>query len=93
MELTDKELEAVRRALAWLRREYDCAYAIEEGVKGAEVAALTRAIKKLGGNPYPPPASRLLAGVDVLAILEGERNAEARQKAGRERIGFDLEGE
>ena len=93
--LTALEHRAVLNALEWLRGEYDCAYAIERGIKGAEVGALTRAIRKLGGDPYPKAAPSIMLG-GIIRQLEIERNAERRrQDAGEEiePVGIKRHGE
>jgi hypothetical protein len=69
--LTALEHRAVLNALEWLRGGYECAYAIERGIKGAEIGALTRAIRKLGGDPYPKPSP--VATLGDLAELMPER--------------------
>jgi hypothetical protein len=87
--LTALEHRAVINALEWLRGEYDCAYAIERGIKGAEIGALTRAIRKLGGDPYP---KRKLtpAMIDIVKILEIERNSHQRMQKALEAAGDEI---
>lgn len=96
-ELTELERRAVVNALEWLRADYDAAYAIERGIKGPEVGALTRAIRKLGGNPHPESqpltTEELCALHDVVlpASLQGMLDgARAAARAGAPRS-FDDE--
>lgn len=93
-DLTELEHRALLNALEWLRGEYDCAYAVERSLKGVEVAALTRAIRKLGGDPYPGP----LPVINLSSIaerIEIERNAEQRQRSSSdgEPVGIVRHGE
>jgi hypothetical protein len=98
--LTDREHRAVLEALMWLRQEADLDYELDASHQGQDRAALTRAIKKLGGDPYPKRARLFTAAeirgrfdarastAEAVKVLEAERRQEKR----RRRVGFDLGG-
>lgn len=67
--MTDKEHHAVVRALEWVRRECDLDFAFD-GETPAQRSALTRAIRKLGGDPYPP-SLRSQMPHEIRAELDG----------------------
>ncbi len=87
MTLTEGERRAVVTALTWLRLEVSFDYALA-GETATERAALTRAIKKLGGDPHPR-SQRVLTAAAIAGARDGRRALlERRERPPRRAVGF-----
>lgn len=88
MIFTEAERRAVVGALMWMRQEVTLDHALDTGDDPVERAALTRAIKKLGGDPHPV---RNLTAAAIAGARAGRADALARleqQPTARRRVGF-----